>query len=459
MVLDVHGKNLPVPSFFQVYNFGGGNGDKDREIVYSEFTEDTPALINYFYINNKYKHDFSSKFFDDIGKYDSIGDLYNYIREQLINKGEIYSGYQSETYDFNKKVFLLDSGAANIIKQIAKDVDFNEEEFSSALIKHLHRYYDFADKIKVDIVVGFDLGGKYTEKDGKNDRRLKEFLLTIDTDKINNFLLEESVKYLTNKKGYYPLVLATVHGKTPEDYMNCVKHILELEQKYKYKFWGFALGGIASYKKLDEKWLKGINFNKKVNKKDFASLVGPARASKIVRELAGNRPIHALGCGGYPNIVTNYFCGATSFDAASPARRVGDGSRESAAHVHEKCHYTQSKLSFSQYLIGGFNSDGSLREDSPTYINLNEVDDNLTMCGCPACISAKSIATIKNIYERKVDGDNEAFYYSRQLMGLHAVYQHKKLCEIIAEYSSVEDFCKNNKNKLNDGILEIYNQI
>lgn len=459
MVLNIHGKKLPVPSFFQVYNFGGGNGDKDREIVYSEFTGDIPALINYFYINNEYKHDFSSNLFDDVSKYDSVGDLYNYIRAQLINKGEIYSGYQSKPYDFNKKVFLLDSGSANIIKQIAKDVDFNEEKFSSELIKHLHRYYDFAEKIKVDIVVGFDLGGKYTEKDGINDRKLKDFLLTIDIDKINNFLLEDSAKYLTAKKDYYPLVLATVHGKTPEDYRNCVKHILELEKKYQYKFWGFALGGIASYRKLDEEWLKGIHFNKNVNKKDFASLVGPARASKIVRELAGDRPIHALGCGGYPNIVTNYFCGATSFDAASPARRVGDGSRESAAHVHEKRHYTKSKLSFSQYLIGGFNSDGSLREDSPTYINLNEVDDNFAMCGCPACISAKSIATIKNIYERKVYGDNEAFYYSRQLMGLHAVYQHKKLCEIIAEYSSVEDFCKNNKNKLNDGILEIYNQI
>lgn len=458
MVLDVHGKNLPVPSFFQVYNFGGGNGDKNREIVYSEFTEDTPALINYFYINNEYRHDFSSKLFDDIDRHSSVGDLYNYIRAQLINKGEIYTGYKSKTYDFNKKVFLLDSGAANIIKQIAKDVNFNQEKFRLALINHLHRYYDFADKIKVDIVVGFDLGGKYTEKDGKNDIRLKEFLLTIDTDKINNFLLEESVKYLVSKKGYYPLVLATVHGKTPEDYMNCVKHILELEQKYKYRFWGFALGGIASYKKLDKKWFEGIIFEN-LKKNDFAPLVGPARASRIVRNLVGDRPIHALGCGGYPNIVTNYFCGATSFDAASPARRVGDGSRESAALVHEKCHYKKGKPGFSQYLIGGFNSEGSLRGDSPAYINLNEVDDNLVMCGCPACISAKSIANIKNIYEKKVDGDNEAFYYSRQLMGLHAVYQHKKLCEIIAGYSSVEDFSKNNKNKLNDGILKIYNQI
>ncbi len=30
---------LPIPSFFQVYNYGGGNGDKDREIVYAEFTD------------------------------------------------------------------------------------------------------------------------------------------------------------------------------------------------------------------------------------------------------------------------------------------------------------------------------------------------------------------------------------------------------------------------------------
>ena len=62
------------------------------------------------------------------------------------------------------------------------------------MIKHLHRYYDFAHELKFDIVVGFDLGGKYTEKDGKNDVKLKEFLLSLDTDDINNFLIEESVK-------------------------------------------------------------------------------------------------------------------------------------------------------------------------------------------------------------------------------------------------------------------------
>ena len=458
MEYNVHGKKLPIPSFFQVYNYGGGNGDKDREIVYSEFTEDTPALINYFYINNEYPHGFQSKLFDDIEQHETVGDLFNYIREKLIEKGEIYSGYESQDYDFNKKVFLLDSGAANIIKQIAQEVKYDKEKFQSALTSHLHRYYDFAHQLKVDIVVGFDLGGKYTEKDGKDDIKLKEFLLTLDTDKINNFLIEESVKYLSGKNDYYPYVLATVHGQKPDDYYACVKHILELEKNYGYKFWGFGLGGIASYKKLDKKWFEGINFGS-LKKNDFAPLIGPARASKIVRELVGDRPIHALGCGGYPNIVTNYFCGATSFDAASPVRRVGDGSKESAALVHSKKHYKKGKPGFSQYFIGGFNTDGSLRTNSPDYINLNEVEDNLDMCGCLACKSAVSILNIKNMYEKKTMGDNEAFFYSRQLMGLHAVYQHKKLCEKLTEYQDVASFCKDNSNELNDGILTIYKQI
>ena len=77
---------------------------------------------------------------------------------------------------------------------------------------------------------------------------------------------------------------ATVHGKTPDDYKACANYILELEKKYNYRFWGFALGGIASYKKLDKSWFDGISF-KNLNKNDFAPLVGPAIASRIVRSL------------------------------------------------------------------------------------------------------------------------------------------------------------------------------
>lgn len=455
--LDVHGKKLPVPSFFQVYNYGGGNGDKDREIVYSEFTADTPALINYYYINNRYPHVFQSHAFDDLSRYTRIGDVYNDIRDMLIkNKHEIYKGYTSLPYDFNSKVFLLDSGAANIVKQIAEEINYDVSKLDAVIVQHMKDYYDFADRLHVDLVVGFDLGGKYTKKDGEeSNKRLCDFLSAIDAEKINNLLLEETIKYLTARSDFYPHVLATVHGRLQSDYAACADYILELEKKYGYTFWGFALGGIASYKQVDDSWYKDIIFDN-TGKRGFVETVTPARACRIVRDKVGDRPIHALGCGGYPNIAMNYYCGATSFDAASPVRRVGDGNLKSTKMVYNPNPIPGS--SFSKYFVGGINEDGTLRSEPCSYVKLNEVEDSMTLCGCSACISAGSVKNIKDLYHMK-ENDDEACYYSRQLMGLHAVRQHRKLCEIIAGYSDIASFSRAYPSKLNMGLVQIFEQL
>lgn len=451
--INVHEKKLPVPSFFQVYNFGGGNGDKDREIVYSEFTEDTPALVNYFYINNEYPHLFSNKLFDNAtSKYSSVGDLYNDIRKALIEKGEIYDKYSSPSFDFNQKIFLLDSGAFSIVKWIAKSVNYNVDLFLKELPNHVNRYYEFAHQLHFDIVVGFDLGGKYTEKDGeKNDNALNNFLASIDEDSVNNAILEHTLVYIKEHPDYYPLVLATIHGRTPKQFEENTKYVLELEKKHNTRFWGFALGGIASSKQLDNSWFSDINF-KPIGNKPFKDVVGPAKAAKIVKSLVGERPIHALGCGGYPSILLNYFNGATSFDAASPVRRVGDGNEASTKIVFDP---TPSSEGFSKYFIGGINTDGSIRPDKCGYIKLNEVPNETLMCGCKACNTAISINNIKYLYSLKAT-NAEANYFSRQLIGLHAVMQHRILCETIAKFDTIDDFCKTYRNSLFEGLLYIH---
>ena len=449
--MNVHGKDLPVPSFFQVYNYGGGNGDKDREIVYAELTGNTPALINYFYINNSFPHTFSSKLFDEIGRFNTVGDLYNFIRASLIKKGEIYRGYSSPDYDFNQKVFLLDSGAYNIMKQIAESVDYNLALFSERILEAATEYYGFADRIKCDIVVGFDLGGKYTEKDGeKKNPRLVRFLASLDKNEINNALLELTVKYIKEHPDFYPYVLATVHGDTPAEYSENTKYILSLEEQYNAHFWGFALGGVASYKQVDPSWYNDINLSR-IGKRGFIETIVPARASKIVRELVGDRPIHALGCGGYNNIALNYYCGATSFDAASPVRRVGDGSDESTRIVFDP---TPSKVGFSKFFMGGINIDNSMRFEKTGYIKLNEVPDDMPLCGCPACLQAQTVHNIKQLYSMK-STNSEANYYSRQLIGLHAVMQHRKLCEILPNYTDIRAFSAAYPSKLFLGLKYI----
>ncbi|MCM1286074.1 MAG: hypothetical protein NC213_05885 [Acetobacter sp.] len=453
----VHGKHLSIPSFFQVYNYGGGNGDKDREIVYADLSKDTPKLINYYYICNEYPHLFQSKYFDDALNYDNIGDLFNDIRQKLIkDKCEVYKGYHIGNYDFKNDIFLLDSGAFNIIKKVAQTVGYDVAAFKQEIVSHMIRYYDFANSLKVDIVVGFDLGGKYTKKDQEtNNKELSKFLANIDVEELNNYLLEETIKYLSKKADYFPLVLATVHGRNEEEFEINTKYILNLEHLYKYSFWGFALGGIASTKGLEQSWYDTINFSY-IKKSRVKSAIAPGKASRVVRNLVGKRPIHALGCGGYPNIVINYYCGATSFDAASPVRRVGDGNEESTHYIYSN--YIPKSAKFSKYLIGGIKMNGKMLPGNCEYVELNKVDDNYPLCGCYACQTISSVRNIKELYAMK-SNDNEANYYSRQIMGLHAVNQHTKLCQIICDINNIDEFCDKYNNALNSDIKKLYHQL
>ena len=49
--------------------------------------------------------------------------------------------------------------------------------------------------MKLDMVVCFDVGGKYTEKDGeKADNNLISFLSKIDADELNYKMLEATIK-------------------------------------------------------------------------------------------------------------------------------------------------------------------------------------------------------------------------------------------------------------------------
>lgn len=455
--IDIHHKTLPIPSFFQVFNYGGGAGDKTRELVYASLSEDTPALLNYYYINNEYTHLFQSPYFNNILSFDKIGDALNYATEQIITKDCcFYKESNIKPYNFNQKVILLDSGSSNIVKYVAKDCNYDTEKFKTKIIEHAINYYNFANRLKVDMVVAFDLGGKYTFKDDEvNNVELQNFYRQLNNAEINHLLLEETIKYLKQNQDFYPYVLATVHGDTPYNYGNYTKEILKLENSSNYHFFGFALGGIASSKNIDSSWYDGIKLPKNKKAKD-ATL--PARAINIVRRIVGNRYIHALGCGGYPNIPMNYYCGASSFDAASPARRVGDGNGLSTSYIFSSRADMPLKAKFSKYFVGGYNADNSVRKENFDYISLYDIDNNLPLCGCNACNQIKDITELKLLYSQQAD-DAEAFYYAKQLMNVHAILQHKKLCQIVSSYNTIKDFCDNNSNELNRALLFVYNQI
>lgn len=431
--------------------------DKTREVVYADLTSDVPLLLNYFYINNDFKHSFHSPYFDNIGHYATVSDMFNDIRNKMINKDKnILSSYPKVEYDFNQRVILLDSGASSIVKLIAKEVDYDIDKFCEKLFEIMSKYYDFADRYKFDMVVGFDLGGKYTFKAGETqDRKLIAFYNNIDEDKINIMLLEKTVEYLLLNKNYYPKVLATVHGQTPEKYREYTKEILRIEKEKQFVFWGFALGGVASSRGMDSSWYEGIDFSG-TNMRNMKGAVISAKAIQIVHSMAGERPIHALGCGGFINIPMNYYFGATSFDAASPARRAGDGNDLSVEYLYSKS--KPNKAQFSKMLLGGYNVELEKMQGDFCYYRICDVEDDYELCGCSACRYIKHMYRLKKLYAKKKE-DVEAHYCARQIMNTHSINSHTILCKVVSQYESMEEYVVANPSILNESLKKIYEQL
>lgn len=436
--LIINNKTLPSPSFFMISNLGGGGSDKYRETVYLDLFENTPCLYNYHYLSNP---KFAQKWISKINEYPSFGDFINFTRDSMINVEKFFSNeYKFNNYDATKTVYLLDSGAANIINDLLKTIDLETDSslFNSELIKIMKEYYNYADRFKFDIVIGFDIGGKYTSK---GEERSNEDIISGNikvkqqSSVINNLLLEESIKYIQSKDCFYPKIFATVHGATPNEYLDSIDHILYLEKKYNFKFDGFALGGIASSKSLNKAdWnidtntistIKSLTKGTGIKDEVFNAIIA-SFACRIVKNRIGDRPIHALGAGGKMNIIPLYYSGATSFDCQTPGRRAYDGNESSTEQIFD----SNAKNSFSQYLVATINKDLDLINTNikNTYTKLNLIKDTTTPCGCPAC-NDFSINDIKTLYSRKKDS-NEYYYLSRQLLNAHGIWQHNFLCKL-----------------------------
>jgi hypothetical protein len=425
----VNGKALFQPTFFWISNLGGGGSDKYRETVYLDLYDGIPTLYNYYYL--KYPA-FATKWINNINNYNNFGEFLKYTRESMINEEHyICKIHNPGKYDYENNIYLLDSGARNILNDIIRGKIVNCGTIEKSMIQQMFEYYDFADKFKFDFIIGYDLGGKYTFKDNeKKDNKLIDIVNKIDSKKLNNILLEETIKYIKKKNNYYPKIYATVHGTTPKEYEESIKFIVNCEKKYDFSFYGYALGGIASSKNIDKSWFKNLS-NNKISNEYLVTM-----ALKIVKKYSGLKPIHVLGGGNKDNIPSLVLNGATSFDCQTPGRRSYDGSKDSSKEVFNK----NSNISFSKYLPALITSNHYLKNESIPfdYIKLNILPDEIKLCDCPACKEIKNIIQLKELYSRKDESD-EYYYYARQIMNSHAIWQHFFLTMIVSDCKDYND--------------------
>ena len=194
----------------------------------------------------------------------------------------------------------------------------------------------------------------------------KEFIT--DFNKQSSLLIE-SINHLKNQKKSFN-ALVPIHGKTIEDYHNYYLKIRDLENKEKYEFDGFALGGLSTFRKGN----------------DIAKIIN------FIRSKNDNRIIHILGSSGLDKLFSLIYSGADSFDCHSPWRRASDGQ--------------------PKFLIPLLNSNLEIvhNEDTLAYRPIEYIKSSKG-CDCDVCTNYEA----KEIYEI-LNGNNEDNYFAKILL-------------------------------------------
>ncbi|WP_455445981.1 hypothetical protein [Streptococcus salivarius] len=438
-----NGRKLPLPSFFLISNLGGGASDKTRELTYLEFYNNNPILFNYFYL--RYPQ-FSVTEIKKLKDCTTFKKFLEGVREDFFSKS-----FYKDSVNFHKpaidNILLLDSGISNYISMVVNtredyenfDSINNIQFWKDKLWSYAEEYYDFAKKYEFDMVIGIDTGGKYTFKDNeKQNEELTRINKLINDNKIeiNQYLAYKTLEYIKSKE-YNVSLYMPLHSSTPTELLDYCNYIKSIEREKGSEFFGLALGGIASYRGIDDEWFKEDGEEVQLSAKQKNPYL-VTKATKILKKEFPLRPIHVLGGGGIANILPVSVAGATSFDSQTPGRRAYDGNSKNSQYVNNPQYITNSK-GFSKYLPSQITSQNKLNL-SFSYISISSDQDGFSNCSCGACSNRGLGANLQNVkqnYLRKSLGDNESFYLARQILNIHSVHQHQIVCEFLRNSGNI----------------------
>ena len=390
--------------YYFTSNFGGGGSNVSRVFNYYKLIKNTNIniLLNYFYLEPDFKKtpSFNTKELNLLKKYN--GKIINFLNdfgENNIKQGKFSSKFKNIDGDFFPEVFL-DSGSGNLLKLLGY-TDISKKKIQD-IIDSVELYFennvkpflDFANKHKVDIVVGLDYAGKGTYKQKESHNLIYQDaknILTTDFDKQKK-LITKSIHHI-KLANFFPKLFIPIHGKNIEDYVEYYKKLIKLENKEIYKFDGFAIGGVTRYKTIEI-----------------------CKLLENLRKIDNSRPFHILGSSGIKKILSLVYSGASSFDCHTPWRRASDGEGNFLVPLLDK------NLNF----IGN--------SDSLNYKKLSLLNNNLN-CDCDVCLDYQ-FSDIKSLYKTKGE-DN---YLAKIIMYFHWIHQYDRMLKKIENLNSEEDF-------------------
>lgn len=413
--------------FYITNNLGGGGTNVSRLYDYLEKFEfeNIGILLNYYYLIGSAKPSFDSPLINQINRYSNINDFVNFCREYFKTKRKTSPKFKSNNSTISVNGFILDNGCGNFLRDLLSNDSSHKEIYNK-----VKPFLDFAEQLKFELSVSLDLAMKYTYKASeKSDSKFIYKWQELASDNDINFLLITKALEEIKTNNYKHSILAPLHGYDYESFLMYLDRIINLEKSVGTKFGGFAIGGIANTRVLDNTFWKIPNGFSKNLKSAFLCY----NLVKKIREKT-SRHIHVLGAGNIYTLPFLIHAGANSSDCHSAWRRSSDGGLDKAKILIP---LFDNKFNF-------LNNKNCLE-----YVKIKDICDSKYKFNCGL--------SIKEIKELLMSSNKEDFYFAEIVIFLEAVIQYDILIRFIKNNSDnyLELLTNTLDSKFNNNYLTI----
>lgn len=413
--------------FYLTNNLGGGGTNVSRLYDYIELfdLDNIGLLLNYYYLAGHAAPAFDRPLISQLGNFSDIRAFIQFSRTYFAKKRTPSSTFSSKDPNSKLNGFLLDNGCGNFLRNILAG---NTQHTS--IKTYIKPFLDFAESLHFDFSVALDLAMKYTYKADEVDDPsfMSKWQQLANDNKTNLALLSDALKII-NSGNYTHKILAPLHGYDYVSFSKYFDDIVKLEDKIGVKFDGFALGGIANTRNLDNDFWKVAPGFTRYLKSAFLcyNLINTIRQKTT-------RHIHVLGAGNIYILPFLIHAGANSSDCHSAWRRSSDGGIAKAKILIP---LMDKKFNF-------INSKNCLE-----FVRIGSMKDREYKFNC-----GLSISQLQKLLK---SSNKEDLYFGEIIMFYETILQYNILIDFIKQHShNYLDILSNTSDqKLNQNYLKI----
>ena len=383
----------PMHKFYFTNNLGGGGTNVSRLYDYIDLFDlnNIGILLNYYYLTGHSKPAFDIPLIAKLRNFNDLQSFVSYSKNYFSKKRSTSDSYFPQAANGTINGSILDNGCGNFLRN-----HLGSDDSVSNILSYVKPFLDFAESLEFFF---------YKANEVKNPKFMSKWKNLASDNKMNLSLLSKSLDVIKSTN-YTHKILAPLHGYDYDSFSNYLENIKIIERSQNAKFGGFALGGIANTRVLDnDLWNVPDKFAK-----NLKSAYICYNLIKTIRRKT-TRHIHVLGAGNIYTLPFLIHAGANSSDCHSAWRRASDGG-----------------INKAKILIPLLDKDFNFINTGECLEYLKVGDSNLKKYTFNCGYSIDKIQTLLN------SSNKEDFYFGEILIFYEAILQYNILIEFIKQH-------------------------